>query len=182
MYFGIKSHQLSLTTFGIQSLIEILSAALVLFRFNVDAKSSDAKVYARERYGSRLIGVCLVLLAIFAAVDAALGLKARKGPDTSTYGIIVAGVSAAAMTLLWVLKQKAGTILDSSVMISDAKCSLMCMCLGLLVVVSSVLYKLVDTLWWIDYVCAILLALRFVRDGAKIVRNTYREDFAGGCG
>jgi predicted Co/Zn/Cd cation transporter (cation efflux family) len=182
VYFGLQARQLSLTTFGVQSLIEILSASLVLFRFNLDAKSEGGKVYDRERYGSRLIGVCLVLLAIFASVGAVMSLKAHEGPDASAYGIIVAGVSALAMALLWVLKIKAGTILKSSVMMSDAKCSLMCMCLGILVVLSSVVDLLIPKLWWVDSVCAIFLALRFIRDGVKIVHNTYREDFAGGCG
>jgi hypothetical protein len=59
---------------------------------------------------------------------------------------------------------------------------MMCGCLGLLVVASSLLFALLPQLWWIDSACAIALALRFIRDGVLVVRNTHREDFAGGCG
>ena len=120
VYFGLKAGQLSLTTFGAQSLIEILSASLVLFRFNLDA-SDVSTVYDRERYGSRAIGYCLVFLAMFAAAGSAIDLKRHNAPDTSAYGIIVAGVSATAMAVLWAVKLKAGTVLNSSVMLSDAK-------------------------------------------------------------
>lgn len=181
VFFGLKARQLSLTAFGVQSLIEIISSSLVLFRFNLDALGG-AKVYKRERYGSRAIGVCLILLAILAAVSAMLRLNGHMRPGTSKYGVIVAGISASMMALLWRLKAKAGKILKSSVIASDAKCSLMCMCLGLLVVASSALYKLDSTTWWADSVCAIILAAFFIRDGVTIVHNTYQQDFAGGCG
>ena len=184
MYFGIKARQLSLSTFGAQSLIEILAAALVLFRFRLNAKSGStvAAAYDRERYGTRAVGVFLVLLAVLAAIGAGLSLKNHEGPDTSLYGMIIAGISAVAMAVFWVLKKKAGDVLKSPVMLSDAKCSLMCMCLGLLVVASSLLDMLVPKLWWLDSACAIALALFFIRDGIKIVRATYEESFAGGCG
>jgi divalent metal cation (Fe/Co/Zn/Cd) transporter len=175
------AHQLSLETFGVQSLIEILAAALVLFRFSLSAAEAGV-VYDRERYGTRMVGVALILLAVMAAIGAIMDLQAHTGPDTSTYGIAVAGIAAVAMYICWKLKKKAGNILQSPVMLSDAKCSLMCMCLGLLVMVSSFLYMIFPNLWWVDSVCAIMLALFFIRDGVRIVYNTYQESFAGGCG
>ena len=70
----------------------------------------------------------------------------------------------------------------SPVLASDAKCSQMCMCLGSLVVVSSVLFLLDDNLWWVDSACTIVLALKFAKDGVNVVKVSYAEDFEGGCG
>jgi divalent metal cation (Fe/Co/Zn/Cd) transporter len=147
VYFGVLAHQLSLETFGVQSLIEILAAALVLFRFGLAADEAGV-VYDRERYGTRAVGGSLIALALLAGYGAATDLIAHTGPDTSSYGILVAGIAAIAMLICWRLKKKAGTILKSPVMLSinstlsllsqgtilkspvmlsDAKCSLMCM-------------------------------------------------------
>jgi len=185
VYFGLQAHQIALFIFGSQSLIEILAAALVLYRFNLDNDSSGAgakKAGNVERLGSRAVGVCLILLSAYALGKAIMNLVNHAGPDSSTYGIIVAGISALAMFAFWILKDRAAKVLKSPVLASDAKCSQMCMCLGSLVVVSSVLFLLDDNLWWVDSACTIVLALKFAKDGVNVVKVSYAEDFEGGCG
>lgn len=185
VYFGVQAQQIALLVFGSQSLIEILAAALVLYRFNLDNRpgTSDAKkVGSVERLGSRVVGGCLVTLALYAIAQAIFNLIHHIGPDSTTWGIIVAAISALAMLTCWIVKDKAAKILNSPVLASDAKCSQMCMSLGLLVVVSSVLFLLDTDLWWVDSACTIMLALKFMKDGVLVVKASYQANFEGGCG
>lgn len=186
VYFGVQAQQIALLVFGSQSLIEILAAALVLYRFNLDnrpaAAGGAAQVGNIERTGSRVVGGCLVALSLYAVAQAIFNIVHHIGPDSTTWGIIIAAISALAMLLCWVVKDKAAKILQSPVLASDAKCSQMCMSLGLLVVVSSLLFLFSTDLWWVDSVCTIFLALKFMKDGVLVVKASFKADFEGGCG
>lgn len=186
VYFGVINKQIALLVFGSQSVIEIAAAALVLHRFALNLDGSDGRDAAKatdvERFGSRSVGVCLVLLSLYALAQAVYNLVVHAVPDDSVYGLVVAGVSALAMFVFWILKHKAAEVLKSPVLASDAKCSQMCMSLGLLVVVSSLLFMwLGQRVYWVDAVCTIALALKFGRDGVLVVQKSYEPDFAGGC-
>ena len=186
VYFGVANKQIALLVFGSQSVIEIAAAALVLHRFSLNLDGSDGRDVAKatdvERYGSRSVGVCLILLSIYALAQAVYNLVVHAVPDDSAYGLAVAGVSAVAMFIFWILKHKAADVLQSPVLASDAKCSQMCMSLGLLVVVSSLLFMwLGQRVFWVDAACTIALALKFARDGVLVVQKSYEPDFAGGC-
>ena len=135
VYFGLQQQQIALLVFGSQSIIEIVAAALVLYRFGVDKASrvrgDDSCTNSRtvgnvERLGSRGVGVCLVVLSLYACAQAVYNLVERAAPDDSVYGLVVASVSAVAMFLFWVLKRRAAAVLESKVLASDARCSQMC--------------------------------------------------------
>jgi divalent metal cation (Fe/Co/Zn/Cd) transporter len=182
VYFGLRQHQVALLVFGSQSIIEIAAAALVLYRFQLNSSDDgDRGAMQVERLGSRAVGVCLVLLCAYAVAKAVYDLVHRAAPDDSTYGLVVAGISAVMMFLFWILKVRAADVLGSPVLRSDAKCSQMCMSLALLVVASSVLYMYWPRGWWVDSACAMVLALKFGYDGVLVVQASYKPDFAGGC-
>ena len=90
------------------------------------------------------------------------------------------------MLVLWIAKVEAAVVLDSSVLLADAACSLGCIQLSLILALGSALFLAhasssddENPLWWVDAVAALAIALLLLREGVQICRHSMRRDFAG---
>ena len=92
----------------------------------------------KERVSTIAIGVMLILLAIVAWVLASYQLYKQEGPDTATPGLIVSAASLSFMFFLWYWKTKTAVALNSSTMHADAKCSLGCIWLSVVLLVNKI--------------------------------------------
>lgn len=175
MYFSVSSHQLALTIWAGQSLLEVLSACMVLYRVRAtftgtSGERNHEQEVERERLGQRVVGALLVLLAAYTVAHSIDSLANRAAPETTLWGSTVVGASILCMGVMWRLKSQAADILDSGVLKSDAVCSYMCMMLGVLVLLSSLVFYLVPKIWWLDAACAIVLAAQICRIGVDTIK------------
>ena len=76
---GIAAHSVSLIAFGADSLIELASAGIVLWRLDVEVRKGAAFSESIERRASRIGGALLFVLAVYVVVSAAYGLWVREG-------------------------------------------------------------------------------------------------------
>src|SRR6266853_1978210 len=76
---GIAAHSISLTAFGIDSLIELASAGVLIWRLSVELKHGRAFSEAAEHTASRIAGGLLFALAAYVVVAAGWGLWQREG-------------------------------------------------------------------------------------------------------
>lgn len=180
--FGVEEGSVSLAGFGVDSLIEVTSAVLVLWRFRGEQDLGAEPSRERERRATLGIGVLFVLLAAAVIAGAALQLTTGQHPRTTLPGVVVASVSLAFMGWLWRAKKRAGEVLDSSTVAKDAGCSLACFQLSAVLLAGSLVFWLAPALWWADAAAALVLALFIGREGVETVRAARREDFDGGCG
>ncbi len=101
---GLIAGSIALVGFGFDSLIEVTSGAVLLWRLHADVDETR-----RERVESislRIVGVCFVILAVYVSYDSIKSLIRREAPDESVVGIILAAVSLIIMPLLVREKRK----------------------------------------------------------------------------
>lgn len=181
LHFGWSDESISLMGFGADSLIEVASATLVLWRLAA-GHDGGAISKSRERVATRWIGVLFVLLALGTSAGAVLRLLQRAHPDTALPGLVVALISLSFMFFLWRAKQRAARVLDSATLEKDAACSRACIQLSAILLAGSGLFVVAPSLWWADAVAALALSGLIGREGIDTMRAAAKEDFDGGCG
>src|SRR6476660_6872751 len=95
---GAIAGSISLVGFGIDSFIEVISGATLLWRMSVDANQQTREW--NERLSIRIVGVCFIALAAYVAYESVFDLIARKAPEHSLPGIVLACVSLVVMPIL----------------------------------------------------------------------------------
>jgi len=114
IFAGALAGSISLVGFGIDSFIEVISGATLLWRMSVD--DNEAERERNERTSLRIVGVCFVILSIYIAYESIADLLARRAPEHSIPGIVLAVVSLLVMPLLSRAKRRVGTSLASAAM------------------------------------------------------------------
>jgi divalent metal cation (Fe/Co/Zn/Cd) transporter len=160
----------------VDSVIEVASALLVLW------KLLDHGNLQRERKATLTIGRLFLFLAAGIGGGAILQLTAQRHPPTTVPGLVISALSLACMAFLWQAKLRAARALDSATLEADATCSLACLQLSVVLGIGSLVFLLSPTLWWVDAVAALGLALLIGREGLGMVRAARSATFTGGCG
>ena len=105
---GALAGSISLVGFGIDSFIEVISGSVLLWRMSV-----DSDIHCRERnekLSLRIVGVCFLALAAYVGYESLSDLIARKAPEHSVPGIVLACVSLVVMPLLSRAKKQVGSL------------------------------------------------------------------------
>ncbi len=92
----------ALIGFGLDSVIEVSSAAAVAWQFS--ARDPET----REKAALRFIAFSFFALAAYVSVDAVLSLAGVREPRPTTLGIVVAALSLAVMPVLSLAQRHAG--------------------------------------------------------------------------
>jgi divalent metal cation (Fe/Co/Zn/Cd) transporter len=154
----------ALIAFGLDSFVEVLSAAAVAWQF---AAPDPEK---REKTALRVIAVAFFALAAYVTIDAALSLFGLRDPDVSPVGIALAAVSLAVMPIVSLLERRAGRELGSASAVADAKQTLLCAYLSAALLIGLLLNTLFG--WgWADAVAALVIAGFAVREGIEAWRG-----------
>jgi divalent metal cation (Fe/Co/Zn/Cd) transporter len=162
---GTRVSSSALFGFGLDSVIEVSSAAAVTWQFS--AKDPES----REKAALRFIAFSFFALAAYVAVDAVLSLVGYGEPRPSVIGIVLASASLVVMPVLSLAQRRAGGELGSVSAVADSKQTLLCTYLSAALLVGLVLNALVG--WsWADPVAALVIAAIAVREGI----NAWRGD------
>lgn len=177
--FAALDRSVSLMLLGLDSLIEVASAGLVLRHL-----LGRPPPPAAERRVVGAIGCLLLLLAAAAVAASTAALARREAPETALPAVVISSISAALLAALYVLKHRLAKQLGSPVLAADAACSFACARLSLLLLLGSVLYGQVPGAWWVDAAAALVLACFFAWEGASMLRHAMSPEFqaGGGCG
>ncbi|MFE7201816.1 cation transporter [Pseudonocardia alni] len=161
---GHAASSIALIGFGLDSIIEVSSAAAVAWQF---AGRDPAR---REHIALRVIACSFFALAAYVTVEALRGLFGDTEADRSTVGIVLVAVSVAIMPFLSWAQRRAGRELGSASAVADSKQTLLCTYLSAAVLVGLVLNATLGW-WWADPVAALVLAVLAVREGLNAWRG-----------
>jgi divalent metal cation (Fe/Co/Zn/Cd) transporter len=103
---------IALVGFGFNSLIEVTSGSILLWRLHADV--NEARRERVEAISLRLVGVLFVVLAIYVTFDSMKSLIRREAPEESMVGIVLAAVSLVVMPLLVRAKRRVARGINSS--------------------------------------------------------------------
>ncbi len=161
---GTAASSAALIGFGLDSVVEVLSAAAVAWQF------AAPDPHRRERLALRLIALSFFGLALFVTIDAGRALLGLADPHHSPIGIALAAASLAIMPLLSWLERRTGTELGSASAVADSKQTLVCAYLSAALLVGLLLNTLLG--WaWADSVAALAIAAFAVREGMEAWRG-----------
>ena len=161
---GVASSSVALVAFGLDSVIEVLSAAAVAWQFT--RKEPDRY----EKPTLRVIAISFFLLAAYVTVSAVLSLAGAVEPRHSTVGLILTAASVVIMPFLSLLEYRAGRELGSATAMADSRQTLICSLLSAAVLLGLALNSLFG--WaWADSVAALVIVVFAVREGVEAWRG-----------
>lgn len=155
---GARVSSSALIGFGLDSVVEISSAAAVAWQFS--AKDPET----REKAALRFIALSFFALAAYVAVDAVRSLLGVGEAGPSLIGVVLAAASLIVMPVLSLAQRRAGRELGSLSAVADSKQTLLCTYLSAILLAGLV----VNGVWgwsWADPVAALGIAAIAVREG-----------------
>src|SRR6266700_3155304 len=161
LLLGWVSKSLLLEAFGIDSVIELFSAAVLLWRLRVESSDTATSEHVKlvERRAARLVGYSLYALVAYVVLNSGYGLFiAKRITDTheSIWGILIGAVAKVGMPILAGYKLKVAARLDSRALRADAVESITCGYLSIVLMIGLAATWLLGW-WWLDSVAALAL-------------------------
>jgi divalent metal cation (Fe/Co/Zn/Cd) transporter len=163
---GIAAHSITLIAFGLDSVIELASAGVLIWRLSHELRFGREVSEEAERIARLIAGGLLFALAAYVAAAAAWSLWRGEGEAFSWPGLAVALVSIPIMLVLARRKRTLADQLGSAALRADAAESLACLWLSV-VVVLGLLAQLAFGIWWIDAVTSLAIVWYLVKEGRE---------------
>ena len=175
LLLGWASKSLLLEAFGIDSLIELFSGGVLLWRLKVEARGAvtSGHVEAVERRAAKWVGYSLYLLVVYVLLNSGYGLFiAKRITDTheSAWGILIGIVAKVGMPILAGYKIKVATRLNSRALRADAVESIVCGYLSIVLMVGLVATRILGW-WWLDSVAALALIPFIIKEAREAIRG-----------
>jgi cation diffusion facilitator family transporter len=167
---GAVASSAALIGFGLDSVIEVVSAAAIAWQF------SRKEPERWEKVTVRVIGIAFFALAVYVSVDAILALTGAREPERSPVGIGIAIASLIVMPALAWFEFRTGRELRSKSVQADAKQLLLCVYLSGTVLIGLLLNSLFG--WtWADSIAALVVAALAIREGVEAWRGDIESPF-----
>ncbi len=169
---GVLAGSIALVGFGIDSVIECASGAVLVWRLRTDAKAHRREQV--ERTAQRLVGASFLLLATYVAYEAVSTLLKREAPEHSIPGIVLAVASLIVMPVLARAKRKVAQGLSSGAMHADSRQTDLCAYLSA-ILLGGLLLNFAVGWWWADPVAGLVMIPIITKEGIGALRGD-------GCG
>lgn len=167
---GTLASSAALIGFGLDSVVEVLSAAAIAWQFT----RKDPERW--EKVTVRAIGLAFFALAAYVTVDAVMSLISQEGPEHSPLGLGITALSLIVMPLLAWFEVRTGRELESKSVMADAKQLILCIYLSGAVFIGLILNTLFGW-WWADSVAALVVAVLAIREGIEAWRGDVESPF-----
>ncbi|WP_328747225.1 cation transporter [Streptomyces sp. NBC_00285] len=186
---GTLASSTALIGFGLDSVIEVSSAAAVAWQFSA---ADRAVREAREKTALRIIALSFFALAAYVTIDSIRALTGTGEARHSTPGILLAALSLAIMPFLSAAQRLAGRALGSASAVADSKQTLLCTYLSAVLLAGLLANSLLG--WgWVDPIAALVIAAVALKEGREAWRGDaccavpmstagHAEAEQGGCG
>lgn len=162
---GTLASSTALIGFGLDSVVEVSSAAALAWQF------SGPNYEQREKAALRIIALSFFALAAYVAVDSLRALIGGQRADHSTVGLVLAAASLLVMPVLSLAQRRAGRQLGSRSAVADSKQTLLCTYLSAVLLVGLGFNALFGW-WWADPLAALVIAVVAAKEG----RDAWRGD------
>lgn len=164
---AVAAGSVALLGFGIDSFVETVSGAVILWRIRAERRGADAARIGRvEGIARRGVALSLWLLALYVAADATVALVSGERPSSSVVGVALLILSVAVMKWLANAKRAVAIALHSHAMEADAAQTDFCWKLSVVALTGLVANAILDW-WWADPVAALGLSALIATEGRR---------------
>ena len=163
---GLEAHSITLLAFGLDSVIELISAGVLIWRLTIELRYGQKFSEDAEQRASRIGGALLYALAAYVVVSAGWSLWTQRAEEFSMSGLLVA---LAAIPIMYFLAKRKITIAEqigSRALRADAVESVTCGWLSVVVVVGLAAQYVIGA-WWIDSVTSLGIVWFLVKEGRE---------------
>jgi peptidoglycan/LPS O-acetylase OafA/YrhL len=175
-WFGYEDETLTLFGFGVDSFIELISGVGIAHMILRIRHNPQAQRDSFERTALRITGTAFYLLVAGLLIGAGLVVYTGQKPETTFWGLIISCISILVMLGLIYGKRKAGRGLNSEAILADANCTLVCVYMSIILLISSGLYELTG-LPYIDAAGTIGLAWFSYKEGKECFEKAASDKY-----
>lgn len=158
---GALAGSIALVSFGVDSIIEVSSGAIILWRLFAGDH--------REKIALKLVGISLIALAAYVGFDAVKSLIFQQ-PEATYIGIGIASLSLVVMPLLARAKRNVAHRLNSRAMMADSKQTDICAYLSA-ILLGGLLLNAVFGWWWADPIAALVMLPIIAKEGIEAMQG-----------
>ena len=170
---GLLAGSIALVGFGLDSVIEMASAAALLWRLRAEAEPERRE--RAEHRARRIVGACFLALAVYVAFESIQAVARQEAPRETLFGIGVAVAALIVMPLLAHAKRQVARRLNSVAMRADSRQSDFCAYLSAILLAGLLLNALLGW-WWADPVAALVMTPLIAREGVQGLRGERCSD------
>jgi len=139
--FGVSDESLALFGFGVDSFIEVMSGIGILVMVNRIRQNPDTSRTPFEVTALKVTGTAFYILAVGLGISAVYNIVTNHKPETTLPGLVISIISIAMMWLLVTGKRKVGRTLNSMPILADANCTMVCIYMSVVLLISSFIYQ-----------------------------------------
>lgn len=161
---GVAASSVALVGFGLDSVVEMSSALVILWQFRHPLPQS------RERQALRFLALSFFALAAYVTVESVRTLIGGHEAERSYVGMVLAVASLAVMPFLSWAQRRTGRALGSSTVVADSKQTLLCTYLSAVLLAGLVLNATLGW-WWADPAVGLVVAGLALKEGREAWRG-----------
>jgi len=172
---GVAAGSIALVGFGLDSVIEVISAATLVWRLKGHRHADEEHESKIEKRALRVVGVTFFALGLYVLVESLKTLWFHEAPSESVVGIIVAILSLLIMPTLGFMKKKIGTQIGSAALKADAMETIICSILSAILLVGLGLNALFGW-WWADPVAGLVMVGFILKEGWEAFESANEKE------
>lgn len=171
IWAGIVARSVVLTVFGLDSVIELVSGALLLWRLSAETRADagdEERIEAVEQRAAWLSAVLLLLLCAYVLATSIAGLLRQLRPEHSWPGLTIVATAVFVMPLLAWRKHAVNRIIGSAALRADVAETVTCAAMAA-ITLAGVAVSTWTSWWWIGYIAALSLLLFIGREAWEAI-------------
>lgn len=168
LVFGLLAGSIALLGFGLDSVVEVASGAVLLWRLHADRKADQREKV--EQIALRLVGGSFLVLAAYVAFEASKTLLRHEAPERSVAGIALACAALVVMPLLARAKRRVARGIGSGALHADSRQTDICAYLSAILLAGLILNATFGW-WWADPVAGLAMVPLIGKEGAEAIRG-----------
>ncbi|MCT8341267.1 cation transporter [Flavobacteriaceae bacterium TK19130] len=177
-YLGYEDESLALFGFGSDSFIEVISGIGIVHMIFRIKKNPNSNRDSFERTALQITGFAFYLLTIALLATSIYNIWIGHKPVATFFGVIISTVSIIVMLILVGWKRNVGRRLDSDPILADANCTMVCVYMSIILLISSGIYELTN-IAYIDSLGTLGLAYFAFKEGKECFEKANSEKYCG---
>lgn len=173
---GYTDESLALLGFGLDSFIEVISGAGIVQMVLRIRRHPESPRGNFEKKALRITGFAFYFLVTGLVLTSLYHLYSGHRPETTLWGVVISTISLAVMGFLVWQKRRVGRRLDSEPILADANCTMACLYMSLVLLISSALYEIFG--WaYLDSLGTLVLAFYAFREGRECFQKARSDKY-----
>lgn len=177
-FLGFEDESLTLFGFGSDSFIEVISGLGIAHMIVRIKKNPDSKRDDFERTALKVTGYAFYLLVIGLVITSFYNIWIDHKPITTFWGLIISVLSIVVMWILVAWKRKVGNQLSSEPILADANCTMVCIYMSVILLLSSGIYELFQ-ISYIDSIGTLALSYFAFKEGKECFEKAKSDKHCG---